>query len=104
MSLSNSIELAAPAPARTEDHQVSFQFSSSSSSSLFGLLHCSREQWRVLYYLFMFTGLGSAGPAQPKKKISNKKFGKFMISPCIFYEILLNIGLYFYTVKIQIQY
>ena len=42
---SNSIELAAPALARTDDRQVSLHFSSSSSSP--GLFHCSRCMWTV---------------------------------------------------------
>jgi hypothetical protein len=33
-----------------------------------------------------------------------KSFKKFVVFSCIFLSILINIGLYFYTVKIQIRY
>jgi hypothetical protein len=57
----------------------------------------------------LFTGAGNAGPAENgragsglEKKNQKIIFGKFVISPHIFYCILINIGLYFYIVKMQI--
>jgi hypothetical protein len=52
---------------------------------------------------------GWLGPAQPEKKEKKKIFFKNYLKkscdfPQIFHCILINIGLYFYTVKIQIQY
>jgi hypothetical protein len=45
------------------------------------------------------------GWVQPEKKIFKKNsFKKIYDFPQIFYCILINIGLYFYTVKIQIHY
>jgi hypothetical protein len=39
-----------------------------------------------------------------KKKTTKNPFEKFMIFPRMFLLILLKIGLYFYTIKIQIRY
>jgi hypothetical protein len=47
-------------------------------------------------------GRAESGPVQ--NKIQKIPFKIFVIFPCIFLSILLNIGLYFYTVKIQIRY
>jgi len=39
-----------------------------------------------------------------KQEIKKKTFQKFLIFSRVFLPILLNIGLHFYTIKIQIQY
>jgi hypothetical protein len=62
-------------------------------------LHVNSGEFSTTYFYL----LGRAMPAQPTKNQKNI-FGKFVISPRIFYCILINIGLYFYTVKIQIRY
>jgi len=53
-------------------------------------------------------GLAKSSPARKKKekkKIFLKNYFKNICDfPQIFYCILINIGLYFYTVKIQIRY
>jgi len=47
-------------------------------------------------------GLARSGPARKKKKELFQKISKF--SANFLYYILINSGLYFYTVKIQIRY
>jgi hypothetical protein len=60
-------------------------------------LHCSHEQWRDPP---LFARSGS----RPSKKKSKKYFQKFVIFSRVFLSILINIGLYFYTIKIRIWY
>jgi hypothetical protein len=75
---------------------------------LFSTVHVACEQWRVLHcslgrVALAQTKIAGLGPAHSKKKNSKKFFKKFVILPHISLSILLKFGLYFYTIKIQIQ-
>jgi hypothetical protein len=68
----------------------------------------SPTQYKIVGILF---GVGPnpilfrVWPSKRKKKSKIKNiFWKFVFFSCVFLSILLSIGLYFYTVKIQIWY
>jgi hypothetical protein len=86
--------------------------SSSSSSPGCSTVHVACEKWRVslLFVLVFWAGqrwpstkwLGRVRPNQEKKILQKNILKNMWFSRIFFYWIFLSIGLYFYTVKIQI--